>query len=115
MFDFDMYSFLEEVKIGSRDDLLSKLEKNGNIDCDFNGENGDEYLWGEFDSSKYKSNLEYMLAKVKNIEDDTEAINTFFNVWMDRENNYYNKYREKVLTNDEGQVYAFSFMAIHTY
>ena len=112
--EFNLYSFLEPVKIGSRQNLLAMLASVSDFDNDFTGENGEEFLWDEVDSSKYKSNLDYMLDEVKDIEDDAEAIETFFEEWMNKDG-YYDDYEINVLTNERGQVYAFSFVTIHTY
>ncbi len=112
--EFDLYSFLEPVKIGSRQDLLNKLVDASDFDADFIGDNGKEFLWYEVDPSKYKSNLDYMLDEVKDIEDDAEVIETFFEEWMNKDR-YYDDYEINVLTNENGQVYAFTFVAIHTY
>ena len=69
---------LENVKAGNRNSLLSALTSLSDFDCDFNGENGMDYLWDEvweangfesqedFESQdeetelKYESNLDWI-------------------------------------------------------
>ena len=49
----------------TREDLLVALASIGEIDADFNGDNGIEYLWDNVDSTKYKNNMEYLLDTLK--------------------------------------------------
>ncbi len=107
----ELNSFLEAIKVGSRQDLLDTLANVSSFDNDFNGENGEEYLWEEANGLGYDSNLDYILSKVQDIKDDTEVIETFFNEWMERDS-FYDGYEVNVLTNKKKQVYAFSFVVI---
>ena len=120
---------LESVKAGNRNSLLSALTSLSDFDCDFNGENGINYLWDEvweangFDSQedfesqdeetelKYESNLDWLLDEVKEIEDDTDCIETFFRTWMEHDRNYYDEYETNYIRNKNGKVVAVSFAA----
>ena len=120
---------LESVKAGNRNSLLSALTSLSDVDCDFNGENGIDYLWDEvweangFDSQedfesqdeetelKYESNLDWLLDEVKEIEDDADCIETFFRTWMEHDRNYYDEYETNYIRNKNGKVVAVSFAA----
>ena len=43
----NLYTGLENVKVGNRESLLDALRSLSDFDYDFNGENGDDYLWEE--------------------------------------------------------------------
>lgn len=131
-----LYAGLEKVVAGNRDSLLAALKKISNFDCDFSGENGLEYLWDEvweangfesledykekqeYDSDededyeeielKYESNVEWLLNEVKDIEDDGECIDTFFKIWMDKDENYYSEYEVNYIRNTKKKVVAVS-------
>lgn len=141
--EYNLHSNLVEVKKGNREDLLSALASMGDCDCDFNGENGVEYLWdevwkangfenmkdyeeqNEYDSDededyeeiklKYESNLEYLLDKVKDIKSDIECINEFFNIWMEKDKNYYHDYNVDYLTDENEKIYAIAFSVMAGY
>lgn len=121
-----LYTGLEKVKAGNREDLLSALANFSDFDLDFNGENGLDYLWDEvwevngFENIdeyenqvnaelKYESNLEWLLDKVKDIEDDGECIETFFETWMEHDRNYYDEPEVNYIRNKKGKVIAVSF------
>ena len=122
---------LENVKAGNRNSLLSALTSLSDFDCDFNGENGMDYLWDEvweangfesqedFESQdeetelKYESNLDWLLDEVKEIEDDADCIETFFRTWMKHDRNYYDEYKTNYIRNKNGKVVAVSFVATH--
>lgn len=120
---------LESVKAGNRNSLLSALTSLSDFDCDFNGENGIDYLWDEvweangfenqedFESQdeetelKYESNLDWLLDEVKEIEDDADCVETFFRTWMEHDKNYYDEYETNYIRNKNGKVVAVSFAA----
>ena len=132
-----LYTSLEKVVAGNRKSLLVALESLSNFDCDFNGENGLEYLWDEvwetngfesledyeekqeYDSDedegyeeielKYESNVEWLLNEVKDIEDDGDCIEAFFRIWMEHDGNYYDEYETNYIRNKNGKVVAVSF------
>lgn len=121
-----LYTGLEKIKAGNREDLLSALANLSDFDCDFNGENGLDYLWDEVWEAngfkdideyenqvntelKYESNLEWLLDEVKNIKDDGECIETFFETWMNNDRNYYDEHEVNYICNTKGKVIAVSF------
>lgn len=124
-----LFAKLENVKAGNRNSLLSALTSLSDFDCDFNGENGIDYLWDEvweangfesqedFESKdekaelKYESNLNWLLDEVKEIEDDADCIETFFGTWMEHDRNYYDEYEVNYIRNKNGKVVAVSFAA----
>ena len=130
----DLYTSLEKVKVGDRENLLQTLSSMGDFDCDFNGENGLDYLWDEvWDDNgyedredfelqqektkeeielRYENNLEWLLDKIKDIEDDRDCIETFFDIWMEHDR-YYEDYEVRYLCNNKGQVNTISFVTIH--
>ena len=124
-----LHTHLESVKAGNRNSLLSALTSLSDFDCDFNGENGIDYLWDEvweangfesqedFESQeeaelKYESNLDWLLDEVKEIEDDADCIETFFETWMEHDRNYYDEYEANYIRNKNGKVVAVSFAAV---
>ena len=125
-----LFAKLENVKAGNRNSLLSALTSLSDFDCDFNGENGIDYLWDEvweangfesqedFESKdekaelKYESNLDWLLDEVKEIEDDADCIETFFETWMEHDRNYYDEYEANYIRNKNGKVVAVSFAAV---
>ena len=118
-------------------DLLNTLADIGDLDCDFNGENGLDYLWekvwidngfknqedyetqqeenDEMIVLKYYSNLEWLLDKVKNIEDDIDCVETFISTWMYYYGNYYHEYKVNYLTDKNNHIYAISFSTMCGY
>ena len=106
----DLYSGLEEVKAGNRESLLNALISLSDFDCDFNGENGLDYLWEE--ASGFESNMDYLIDKIREIKDDEDCVNSFFKEWMDNDRNYYKKWNVSVLKDTKKRVKAISFSAI---
>lgn len=106
-----LYLKLETVKAGNRESLLNALRNMSDFDCDFNGENGEDYTWKEAIENGFNSNLEYLINDVKDIEDDELCVGTFFHEWMDRDRNYYDEYEVQCISNSKGNVTAISFAA----
>lgn len=106
-----LISKLEEVKDDNRESLISALKNISEFDNDFTSKNGKDFLWKE--AKKYNSNMEYLINEVKNIEDDKECIETFFNRWMEHDGDYYIKYQLSLILNEKKQVKVISFCAIY--
>ena len=102
-----LYSNLVEVKKGERQNLLDALAIMSDFDNDFTGENWEETTVGGF-----KSNLEYLLDKVKEIKDDNEVVQIFLEEWMRNDANYYSEYSYNTITDNVGNVLAISFAVI---
>ena len=135
--EYILHSSLEEVEVGNRESLLGALINISDFDLDFIGENGVEYLWDEVweangfqsltdyeyrknldnDGSyeeiklKYESNLAWLLDEVKNIEDDEDCANAFFEEWINNDM-YYDTYTAHYLTDSENRVIAIGFATI---
>lgn len=120
------------VKINgkTRDDLLTALTELGEMDADFNGENGIEYLWdvvwkangfknmedyeekNEYDSDedddyeeiklKYESNMEYLLDSLKEETTDKDIIEQYISNWIGNDS-YYKDYILDVVYDDNGK------------
>lgn len=82
--------------ITDKDSLYEALYKAGEVDGDFDGTNGSEYLWEEAEG--YDSNLDYVMTKVKGINKNTPFGETlvfrtaviFFEEWLGRDDYYAN-------------------------
>lgn len=79
---------LVKVEGKTRQDLLNALASLGEMDLDFCGENGSDYLWENIDQEKYESNMEYLLDILKDVESDKELIEQFISKWIDGDNYY---------------------------
>lgn len=105
-----MTLLLERVKKpGDRKSLIKTLKKIAETDWDFTGENGKEYLWEV--AKGYKSNLDYVVDKVKDELNDEDVIDDFFYQWLD-DSDYYRFYNYDVLRNknDDIEVIALTLM-----
>ena len=67
-------------------------------DNDFNGENGEEYLW--VDAEGFESNAEYCLSIAKQEPTPREMVEKFISMWMGRDY-YYEDYDLGVLVRDD--------------
>ena len=108
----NLYTGLENVKVGNRESLLDALRNLSDFDRDFNGANGDDYLWEE--ANGFESNMDYLINKVREIKDDEDCINSFFEEWMDNDS-YYEKWNVSVLKDTKKRVKVISFSAIGGY
>ena len=108
----NLYTGLENVKIGNRESLLDALRSLSDFDRDFNGENGDDYLWEE--ANGFESNMDYLINKVREIKDDEDCVISFFEEWMDNDS-YYEKWNVSVLKDTKKRVTVISFSAIGGY
>ena len=93
---------LVKVNGKTRADLLVALASIGEIDADFNGDNGIEYLWGNVDSTKYESNMEYLLDTLKDKETDKELIEEYVSSWIGADS-YYKEHILEVIYDENGK------------
>ena len=93
---------LVKVNGKTREDLLTALASLGDMDADFNGENGIEYLWDSVDGTKYESNMEYLLDTLKDKETDKELIEEYVSNWIGGDN-YYKEHILDVIYDDNGK------------
>ena len=125
----ELRSHLAEVEPGNRESLLTALTILSSCDCDFNGENGLEYLWNEvweangykdYDdfadkhpdieeevSLKYESNMDYLVDKVRDIKNDYHCIEAYVEGWIGNDC-YYGEYDLNWLKNRDGKIIALS-------
>lgn len=97
-----------QVVAGYRKDLLVALKRIGDDDQDFTGENGEQYLWKEALEGGFKSNREYLIDKVKDIESDSECVKTFFETWKENDN-FYKDAEYQFIENRNGYVGVIVF------
>ena len=75
--------------INDRDEILDVLS-NIYTDEDFNGNNGEEYLWEEAEG--YNSNQEYVVDCIKKSDIKcSDMVYKFFSEWLDNDGYYYGK------------------------
>lgn len=67
-------------------------------DNDFNGENGEEYLWE--DAMEFKSNAEFCWTEAEKKSTPREIIEYFVSLWMGRDT-YYVDYSVEILQHEE--------------
>lgn len=104
-----LHTGLEDVKVGNRESLLNTLRNLSDFDCDFNGENGEGYLWDSAEG--FESNMEYLINKVKDIKGDENCVNAFFEEWMGNDS-YYGEWNVSVLTDMKKRITVISFSVI---
>ena len=120
---------LVKVNGKTRKDLFVALSELGELDCDFNGENGLEYLWEvvwnangfksfddyeekEYDLDeeddyeeiklKYESNMEYLLDLLKEEIADKDVIEQYISNWVGNDG-YYKDYILDVVYDKNGK------------
>ena len=76
-----------EVMINDKNEVAQCLMSLADCDCDFNGENGLEYLWEEAEG--FESNAEYCLSIAQNETTPREMAEKFISLWMGRDAYYY--------------------------
>ena len=111
----NLHMSLVEVNAGNREDLLDALRSLSDYDCDFNGENGIEYLWDEIDENKFDSSMDYLISEVKDISDDEECVRYFIATWMEHDKNYYEEYQLDFIKDGEDNVIAIAFATTSRY
>lgn len=78
-----------EVVAYDRDEVETCLMSMADHDCDFNGENGPEYLWDAAEG--FESNAEYCMSVAKDEPTIKAMIEKFVAMWMGNDN-YYEEY-----------------------
>ena len=114
MSEHTLYSSLIRVEKGNKESLLKALEQLSDFDLDFNGANGIEYAWNETIEAGFESNMEYLIDKVKDIENDIECVITFVDEWMESDKDYYYDYELQYLADNDG-MYAISLSVVTGY
>lgn len=92
---------IKEIK--KTEDIIDFLISFGEIDADFNGDNGDEYLWKCAKNAKCETNAEYIAKKVVNDVNVTTAATkhgmtaytaAFIKEWLSKDSYYDNMHIE---------------------
>lgn len=68
-----------------KESIINALNEIASIDYDFNGENGEEYLWEE--AKGYESNMDYVSKTVDGYTPQALVYN-YLNLWLGRDNCY---------------------------
>ena len=87
-----------EVMPNDKDEVAANLMDLANCDCDFNGENGTEYLWE--DAEGFESNAEYCLSIAEKEPTPRAMIEKFISLWMGKDG-YYEDYDLGILVQDD--------------
>lgn len=99
------------VKGNTREDLLNALKELAKIDLDFNGENGEDYLWSTAKESGYKSNMDYLINDIKDIKEDKELIKEYIRRWIE-EDTYYGQSEFSIIENKPGNIIAIALSVV---
>lgn len=79
-------------------------------DNDFNGENGEEYLWE--DAIGFNSNAEFCWAEAEKKSTPREMIETFVALWMGADS-YYEEYSVEILQHEEILFVSLAFVTAY--
>ena len=107
----NMNMSLVKVNGKTREDLLKALATLGEMDADFCGDNGTEYLWKNVEETKYASNMEYLLDTLKDKETDKEVIEEYISNWIGCDS-YYIEHILHVVYDDKGKAECIALATI---
>ena len=74
------------LKDNSKESMKTALLELAEFDSDFNGDNGDEYLWDEAKEAGYENNAKYVTDEVLKTYDGTnvkETVKNFVSITLD--------------------------------
>lgn len=108
----NLFHKLVKVEKRNRQSLLGALIYISSFDNDFNGTNGIDYNWEITKKAGFKSNLDYLLNKVKDIEQDRDVVNTFISEWLSHDDNYYNHTSLDLIYDKDKNIEVISFVAV---
>ena len=103
---------LVKVEGTTRQDLLDALASLGEMDADFCGENGIDYLWENVDKNKYKSNMEYLLDVLKDTKTDKEFIEAYISNWIGCDS-YYKGHILDVVYDENGKAECIALATMY--
>ena len=69
-------------------EVIQLARKLAEIDDDFNGKNGDEYLWDISKEGGFSSNLEYAISEISKEHDGIIQIKQFVDIWTSNNSQY---------------------------
>jgi len=87
--------FAEAIK-DNRESIINALNDIASGDEDFNGNNGENYLWEEAKKQDFKSNMEYVGNTIKDSATQEEIICEYLNNWLGRDS-YYENYNWEIV------------------
>lgn len=88
---------LKQFKINGPNDIIDALVSLADIDADFNGENGEEYLWKVAKDAGYDTNATYLANTItKNNNDFESCVKEYVEEWIGKDY-YYKDYDVKIL------------------
>lgn len=98
----------------TKEDVVNYLKNIADeYDDDFNGDNGEDYLWDEAKWKGYSNNADYCINEVmEQFEKDNDlvkSIKNFFKLWLCSDD-YYDSYKISVIENYDNLYIAFAFM-----
>lgn len=98
-----------EVMNNNKEEVAETLMCLADIDNDFNGENGAEYLWEEAELGGFESNAEYCLWMAQREETPRAIIEKFISLWMGRDY-YYQDYDLGILVDGDKLFLSLAYM-----
>ena len=87
-----------EVIPNTKEEVAKCLLNLSDCDCDFNGENGPEYLWEEAEG--FESNAEYCISIAEQELTPRNMVEKFISLWIGKDR-YYEEYSLGVLVRDD--------------
>jgi hypothetical protein len=93
----------------NKEEVAETLMCLANIDNDFHGENGAEYLWEEAELGGFESNAEYCLWMAQREETPRAIIEKFISLWMGRDY-YYQDYDLGILVDGDKLFLSLAYM-----
>ena len=78
-----------DVMLNNKNEVAKHLLELADCDCDFNGDNGLEYLWEKAEG--FESNAEYCISIVKNESSTEKMIEKFVSLLMGGDSYYHRK------------------------
>lgn len=96
-----------EVTPNTNEGVIECLANLISIDDDFNGANGNEYLWE--DAEGFPNNAEYCFSIAKKEKTPREIIEKFISLWMGRDY-YYQDYDLGILVQDDKLFLSLAYM-----
>ena len=90
---------LKQFEINDHDDMINALIALAEIDADFSGENGKEYLWKIAENAGYDTNADYLAHTVTKTNNDFAAcVKRYVEEWIGKDY-YYKDYDLQILRN----------------
>ena len=103
-----MTLILKRFEIDSPEDIVGALIDLAEIDADFNGENGEEYLWDRAKNAGYETNAEYLANLVVSKDNDFEScVKTYVDEWIGKDF-YYQEYEVETLKDKNNYIVALA-------